>query len=74
MKKTLVLLVSIFLITTLSACSQKEEKSKDTIPNPISDPVGYVPGMVDLNKKAAQDIQSAVDSENEKLNNRPVAF
>ena len=68
MKKTAVLITSIFLITAFSACSQKEEKSIDTIPNPISDPAGHIPGMVDINKKAAQDIQSAVDKENEKLN------
>ncbi|MFA6160309.1 MAG: peptidylprolyl isomerase [Parcubacteria group bacterium] len=69
MKKTAVLIMSIFLVVILSACSQKEEKSKDAIPNPISDPAGYVPGMVDINKKAQEDIQNAVNSENEKLTN-----
>jgi cyclophilin family peptidyl-prolyl cis-trans isomerase len=49
----------------LSACSQK----KDTIPNPISDPAGYIPGMVDLKTKAQDDIQGAVDKENEKITN-----
>ena len=65
MKKTAVLIMSIFLITVLSACSQK----KDTIPNPISDPGGHISGMVDLNKKAGEDIQNAVNKENEKLTN-----
>ena len=55
MKKTAVLIMSIFLITVLSACSQK----KDTIPNPISDPGGHISGMVDLNKKAGEDIRNA---------------
>lgn len=65
MKKIVSAMSVIILILVLSACSQK----KDTIPNPISDPAGYVPGMVDLNKKAGEDIQNAVNSENEKLTN-----
>lgn len=67
-KITNVLLVVIFVVM-LSACSQKEEKSKDTIPNPISDPGGSISGMVDLNKKAQEDIQNATNKENENLNN-----
>ena len=65
MKKTAVLLISIFLVVILSACSQK----RDTISNPITDPVGHASDMVDLNKKAQEDIQSSVNKENEKLNN-----
>jgi cyclophilin family peptidyl-prolyl cis-trans isomerase len=69
MKKISFFLLIISFAIILSACSQKEEKAKNAIPNPISDPGGYIPGMVDLNKKAQEDIQNSVDKENEKLNN-----
>ncbi len=65
MKKTMSIIFLVSTVFIFSACSQK----KDTISDPISDPGGYVSDMVDINKKAAQDIQSAVDKENEKLTN-----
>ena len=42
---------------------------ENQIPNPVSDPGGYIPGMVDVNKKAQDNIQDAVNKENEKLTN-----
>lgn len=69
MKKTAVLLGSIFLVATLSACSNNSSQKKDTISDPISNPGGHISEMVDLNKKAGEDIQNVVNSENEKLNN-----
>jgi len=65
MKKTTSLILLVSMAFIFSACSQK----KDTTPDPISDPGGYISGMVDINKKAGEDIQNAVNSENEKLIN-----
>ena len=69
MKKIVGVMFVVSLILVLSACSNNSAEKKETIPNPISDPAGYVPGMVDINKKAQEDIQSTVNKENEKLNN-----
>ncbi len=69
MKKVKYLLALSIFVLTVSGCSDEDrtEKDPDKIPNPVEDPGGYVPGMVDLNKKMQSDIQSATDKENGKL-------
>lgn len=69
MKKVIIIVFITIFAIILSACSTNSTEKKETIPNPISDPGGYIPEMVDLNKKAQEDIQNAVDKENAKLNN-----
>jgi cyclophilin family peptidyl-prolyl cis-trans isomerase len=71
MKNIIMLLVLLASVIVISGCGNKEADKTDEnkIPNPIEDPGGYVPGMVGLEEKAKQDIQSATNKENERLNN-----
>lgn len=71
MRRLLVFLSLTIAILTLSGCGSKQESTKNdnSIPNPISDPGGYIPGMIDINKKAHEDVQNAIDSENKRLEN-----
>jgi cyclophilin family peptidyl-prolyl cis-trans isomerase len=71
MKKATILLSLLIAILTLSGCGTQKEAAKpnNPIPNPISNPVGYVPDMVDVNKKAQSDIQNSVNQENNRLQN-----
>lgn len=66
MKKVSVIFFAIAFTLTLSSCSQKESKK---IPDPASDPGGYVSGMIDLKNNAEKNIQDSVNKENEKINN-----
>jgi cyclophilin family peptidyl-prolyl cis-trans isomerase len=66
--------ITASLLIVLSAimffgCGSKPEATKEAIPNPIADPGGYVPGMVDVNRQARQNIQKSVEEENNKLKN-----
>jgi cyclophilin family peptidyl-prolyl cis-trans isomerase len=58
----------IFLVSGCGFGSDNSDK-KDALPNPVSDPAGYVPGMLDTKKDAEKNIQNAVDQENNKINN-----
>jgi cyclophilin family peptidyl-prolyl cis-trans isomerase len=71
MKKTIIFLVLMMFAAALSGCGTKQEAAKDEnkIPNPISDPAGYVPGMVGLKDKMQKDIQNVTDKENDRINN-----
>jgi cyclophilin family peptidyl-prolyl cis-trans isomerase len=71
MKKIIVITSLTIAILTLSGCGSKQEAAKNdnAIPNPASDPAGYLPGMVNVDQKAQQDINNAVNQENDKLNN-----
>jgi len=69
MKKISGLVLVLLFLLTFSACSQEnsEVKKENDIPNPVSDPAGYVPGLMDVNKKAKENINDAVDKENARL-------
>jgi cyclophilin family peptidyl-prolyl cis-trans isomerase len=66
MKKITQAILITSCILLLSACSSNKE---ETISNPVSDPGGYVSDMVDINKKAQEQIKSSTKKENEKLSN-----
>jgi cyclophilin family peptidyl-prolyl cis-trans isomerase len=68
MKKTSFLFLIAALVIIFSGCSsQPEEKKESQLPNPVADPGGYVPGMMDVNRQARQNIQNSVNQENERL-------
>lgn len=69
MKKLLKLFLVILAIAFLSGCGHSEPAKVENqeeikIPNPISDPGGYTPGMIDLKKKMENDINKATNIEN----------
>lgn len=69
MKKLVYLLLMGFFVISVSGCSGKNETSKnsDKIPNPVKDPAGYIPDMVNLNDRMKNNIKNATDKENERL-------
>jgi cyclophilin family peptidyl-prolyl cis-trans isomerase len=66
-KKILLFGGIIFSTVLLSGCIGTEVKK--TVEQPIKDAANYVPEMVDINKKAQEDVNSAVSQENERLQN-----
>lgn len=56
-----------FSAILLSGCAGSDVKK--AAEQPIEDAANYVPEMVDINKKAQEDIKSAVNKENERLQN-----
>jgi cyclophilin family peptidyl-prolyl cis-trans isomerase len=67
MKKLLTFIITLGLVLTLSACSQPSA-SKNTISDPITDPVGHTQDMINLKDKAAESINNSVQQENARLN------
>lgn len=67
MKKILAILFTAGLVLVLSACSQEQERGKT--PSPVTDPGGYDQSMLNTKNKATQDIASATNKENSRLNN-----
>lgn len=63
-------IVPLFLaIAVLSGCGAKDTaEEKNKVPNPIQDPAGYVPGMMDVKKQAEKNINDSVKKENDKIN------
>lgn len=69
MKKLSQIVLITLAISVLSACSTPQESNKPSAEkNPLEAAGDYVPGMVDINKKAQQDIQNAANQENNRLN------
>jgi cyclophilin family peptidyl-prolyl cis-trans isomerase/outer membrane murein-binding lipoprotein Lpp len=66
--KIFILAGVIFAVVMLAGCSNAGEVKK-AAEQPINDAANYVPGMVDINRKAQEDVNSAVNKENERLNN-----
>jgi cyclophilin family peptidyl-prolyl cis-trans isomerase len=67
-KKISLSAIIIPAVIILAGCTNSGEIKK-TVKQPIEDASDYVPKMVDINKKAQEDVNSAVDKENERLNN-----
>jgi cyclophilin family peptidyl-prolyl cis-trans isomerase len=67
-KKILPMAIVVFAAVVLAGCANSGEVKK-TVEQPIEDASSYVPKMVDINQKAQQDVNSAVDKENQNLNN-----
>jgi cyclophilin family peptidyl-prolyl cis-trans isomerase len=68
MSKKITLLIAFTSILLFSGCAGTGEVKK-TVEQPVEDASKYVPKMVDINKKAQEDVNSAVNQENDKLNN-----
>ncbi|HRZ95453.1 MAG TPA: peptidylprolyl isomerase [Candidatus Moranbacteria bacterium] len=66
-KKILLSISIIFLAALLSGCVGSDVKK--AAEQPIEDAANYVPEMVDINKKAHEDTNNAVNKENERLQN-----
>jgi cyclophilin family peptidyl-prolyl cis-trans isomerase len=66
-KKTAILAVFASILF-FSGCAGTGEVKK-TVEQPVEDASNYVPKMVDINKKAREDVNNAVNQENDKLNN-----
>lgn len=64
-KKSLLFSGLIFSMVFLSGCTAKE--AKETVEQPVEDASNYVPEMMDINKKAHEDINNAVNKENQHL-------
>lgn len=60
--------VIVFVSIMLAGCASSGEVKK-TVEQPIKDAADYVPEMVNIKEKAQEDVNSAVDQENERLNN-----
>lgn len=58
----------IFCSIVLAGCAGTGEV-KETVEQPVEDASNYVPQMVDINKKAHEDINNAVKQENKRLQN-----
>lgn len=64
------LVLAIILALVLSGCGNSDQASKDPnkIPNPVEDPGGYVPGMIDMKNKMESNIKDATNKEDQKIN------
>ena len=60
--------IVVFAALMLAGCANSGEV-KETVEQPIKDAANYVPEMVDIKKKAQEDVNSVVSQENERLNN-----
>jgi cyclophilin family peptidyl-prolyl cis-trans isomerase len=67
-KKRLLLVVIIPVLAMLAGCANSGEVKKE-VTQPIEDAANYVPQMVDINKKAQEDINNLVNKENNRLQN-----
>lgn len=68
MRKTKITLL-LLMIFILAGCAGQDAGKKETIANPILDPVGNTQDMLDLKSQAEKNIQDATSKENERLNN-----
>ncbi len=69
MKKTFKLCLITGAMLVLGACSQSETAKKDSIANPIIDPIGHTVDTINLGNDMKKNIQDSVNKENDKLNN-----
>jgi cyclophilin family peptidyl-prolyl cis-trans isomerase len=69
MNKKISLLAFIIPAAVMLAGCTNSGEIKKTVEQPIEDASNYVPEMVDINKKAHEDVNNAVNKENERLQN-----
>jgi cyclophilin family peptidyl-prolyl cis-trans isomerase len=70
-KRVIINLLAVVIFTViLSGCGNIDEAAKDPnkIPNPVSDPGGYIPDMVGMKKTMEGDINRGVQKEEKKIN------
>jgi peptidyl-prolyl cis-trans isomerase B (cyclophilin B) len=68
MQKTKITLLMLGVLV-LSGCAQSETVKKETVDNPILNPIADEKQMLDIKDQAQQNIQDATNKENERLNN-----
>ena len=66
MNKKILMAIVVFASLILAGCANSGEVKK-TVEQPIKDAANYVPEMVDIKEKAQEDVNSAVNQENERL-------